>query len=169
LLNPAERAELDAQGGPLLELSGLAYDDSDTSGIPGWNDVDMITPKEGEEAGIQGDDYDPTDVPDFDEANTLDLLTPEEREEYEQDKQVGKQQQQQQDQKKKTSMDPLQKYLDVPREELDPGVQENLKRIKTRLAQKSDKATFSPTPRPSIVSWLKDLKASEGTPIRGGK
>jgi hypothetical protein len=65
--------------GPLLELSGLAYDDSDTSGIPGWNDVDMMTPKEREEAGIAGDDYDPTDVPDFDEAGILDLLTPKER------------------------------------------------------------------------------------------
>jgi hypothetical protein len=52
------------------------------------------------------------------------LFIPEEREEYEQDKQVGKQQQQQQDQKKKTSVDPLQRYLDLPREELDPGVQE---------------------------------------------
>jgi hypothetical protein len=66
-------------------------------------------------------------------------------------------------------VDPFQKCLDMPREELDRGVQENLKRIQTRLAQKSNKATFSPTTRPSIVSWLKDLKASEGTPIRGVK
>jgi hypothetical protein len=44
-----------------------------------------------------------------------------------------------------------------------------MKGIETSLAQKSNKVTFSVTPKPSIVSWLKDLKASEGTPIRGGK
>jgi hypothetical protein len=66
-------------------------------------------------------------------------------------------------------VDSSKKCLDMPREELDLGVQESLKRIETRLAQKSDKAAFSPTPRPSIVSWLKDLKASEGTPIGGVK
>jgi len=30
-------------------------------------------------------------------------------------------------------------------------------------------ATFLPESKPSVVSWLKNLKAAEGTPIRGGK
>lgn len=30
-------------------------------------------------------------------------------------------------------------------------------------------ASFAPQSRPSVVSWLKELKASEGIPIRGGK
>ncbi len=38
-------------------------------------------------------------------------------------------------------------------------------------AESSDNsaASFEPESRPSIVSWLKDMKAAEGTPIRGGK
>jgi len=32
-----------------------------------------------------------------------------------------------------------------------------------------DTATFASESRPSVVSWLKELKAEEGTPIRGGK
>lgn len=54
-------------------------------------------------------------------------------------------------------------------EETDPERLANLRRIAVRAElQKSDTATFVASPRPSVVSWLKDLKAAEGTPIRGG-
>lgn len=33
----------------------------------------------------------------------------------------------------------------------------------------STRASFEPYVRPSVVNWLKETKASEGTPIRGGK
>ena len=36
-------------------------------------------------------------------------------------------------------------------------------------AASSATASFEPLTRPSVVAWLKELKASEGTPIRGGK
>lgn len=53
--------------------------------------------------------------------------------------------------------------------ELDPKTAANLARIAARTAAASDKASFAVTSRPSLVAWLKELKALEGTPIRGGK
>jgi hypothetical protein len=148
-----------------VEWSGPAYDDTteDPSNPAGWNDVANMTPEEREEAGIEDEDYDADDIPVFEEADILALLTPEEREDYEQ------QQKEQQEAPKKEKHDPLRRYQQVPREELDPTVQENLKRIENRLTQnKNGKASVSASPRPSLVSWLKEVKAAEGTPIRGG-
>ena len=44
-----------------------------------------------------------------------------------------------------------------------------VKKIQARSSTGSEKASFASPARPSVVSWLKDLKAAEGTPIRGGK
>ena len=52
----------------------------------------------------------------------------------------------------------------------DPKVAEILSKIEARTnsAQKSSSACFSSTSRPSLVTWLKDLKAQEGNPMKGG-
>jgi 23S rRNA (cytosine1962-C5)-methyltransferase len=54
-------------------------------------------------------------------------------------------------------------------QELDPSTAANLVKIAARTAQSSETASFATPGRPSVVAWLKDLKAAEGTPIRGGK
>ena len=56
------------------------------------------------------------------------------------------------------------------------GLDESAER-KTKKKNKKDEGTAGPAPkaniiqpaRPSLVAWLKDLKASEGSPIKGGK
>ena len=59
-------------------------------------------------------------------------------------------------------------------DELDPRTVANLRRIAARAAAASDEAaaaaSFSETAarRPSVVAWLKDRRAAEGRPIRGG-
>ena len=185
LLSPAERAELEAEGGLEAGLSmngrrGPAYDDTTTSTFdspPGWYDVAKMTPDEREEAGIEDEDWDPTDIPEFNEEDVLALLSPEEREEYDRDKQnanpsvVEPATMSLETNKNRKKKDPLRKYhKNVPREELDTTVQENLKRIETRLKENANsKASFAVTSkRPSVVAWLKEFKAAEGTPIRGG-
>jgi 23S rRNA (cytosine1962-C5)-methyltransferase len=51
----------------------------------------------------------------------------------------------------------------------NPLTAENWKRIAARAVTDSlATATFANNPRPSVVSWFKDHKAAEGTPIRGG-
>jgi 23S rRNA (cytosine1962-C5)-methyltransferase len=176
LLTPDERAEWEAQGE--LDFRGPAYDDEDdlpTMDIPGWYDVVQMTAEEREEAGIEDEDFDPDDIPDFDEGDVLALMSPEEIEEYQQEKLASQLQPSVASQAnvkatKNSKKHPLQRYLDLPREEMDPVMLENLKRIERRLQQQnSTGASLSAYPRPSVVGWLKDLKAGEGTPIRGGK
>ena len=43
------------------------------------------------------------------------------------------------------------------------------KKSNTAVELQKAKANINPTTRPSLVSWLKDLKSNEGTPIKGGK
>lgn len=43
------------------------------------------------------------------------------------------------------------------------------KLLSTQVKHDSKAATFLIESRPSVVTWLKDLKTSQGTPIRGGK
>jgi 23S rRNA (cytosine1962-C5)-methyltransferase len=176
LLTPEERAEWEEQGE--LEFQGPAYEDDvqDPAAvdIPGWYEVAQMSSEERDEACIEDEDFDPEDIPDFNEADILALMSPEEIEDYEQEKIASKLQQNISKQsgvksKKNKCNNPLQRYLDMPRDEMDPNMLENLKRIERRLEQQSRKASFSTAARPSVVSWLKELKASEGTPIRGGK
>ena len=55
-------------------------------------------------------------------------------------------------------------------EPLDQKTAEVYSKIEARKASaKAGRASFEPATRPSVVTWLKDLKAQEGTPIRGGK
>jgi hypothetical protein len=170
LLSPEERAEYEAEGIPLLDTSGPVYDDTTSDitymDIPGWYDVANMSAEEREEAGIEDEDFDPKDIPDFNEADMLALMSPEEAKEYNQEKNSLKIQQQEGSKAK----NPMQKYESVDLESLDPVARENLKRIETRQAQKkNDQASFTPYSRPSVVSWLKEFKADEGIPIRGGK
>lgn len=167
LLSPEERAEIEAQGEPLFETSGTAYDDTNLVpyDIPGWDDVAKMTPEERAEAGITEEDFDPSDVdiPDFAETEILALMSPEEVAEYNEGKQSMD------TEKEEKNLDHLEKLQDVPRESLGVDGQENLKRIEKRLAEKKDVASFASYARPSVVSWLKNKKGSEGSPIRGGK
>jgi len=187
LLSPTERAEWVAQGG--IEFRGPAYDDDDDDGddtdemlernmidIPGWYDVIQMTAEEREEAGIEDEDFDPSDIPDFDEGDVLALMSPEEIEEYEQDKRSSQllsntNEKRDGETKKNThKKDPMERYLNLPREEMDPVTVENLKRIERRHQDRmSHTANLATSQRPSVVGWLKDIKASEGMPIRGGK
>jgi S-adenosylmethionine-dependent methyltransferase len=62
---------------------------------------------------------------------------------------------------------PTQTTLDA---EIDPETALVYSKIEARKSSaKSNKASFAPFARPSIVAWLKDLKAKEGTPMKGGK
>jgi hypothetical protein len=42
-------------------------------------------------------------------------------------------------------------------------------KLAARTAQSSQTASFATPGHPSVVAWLKDLKAAGGNPIRGGK
>ncbi len=166
LLSPEERAMMEAEGDPFFGASSSAVD-----GIPGWYDVENMTPEEREEAGIEDEDYDPSDIPDFDEAEVLALLSEEEREEYEAEKNAQNKDKSKGNKKRK-GLDPVQKYQSMNEDDLNESSAENLKRIKARLTNKEDLSetvNFSSFQRPSVVSWLKDKKADEGNPIRGGK
>jgi len=58
----------------------------------------------------------------------------------------------------------------VDTEFLDPNAREVYFKIQARKsASKSASSSFSPASRPSVVAWLKDLKAEEGSPMKGGK
>ncbi|GAX26863.1 hypothetical protein FisN_9Lh148 [Fistulifera solaris] len=57
---------------------------------------------------------------------------------------------------------------DLNEEDIDPKTLENLRRITARRQMQSRTASFAPYSRPSVVSWLKDIKAKEGMPVRGG-
>ena len=179
LLSPEERAELEAEGGSIFDgLSGKVYydQDEDIDYPPGWYDVQNMTPEERSEAEIEEEDWDSTTNTDnmmngVSEADILALLTPKERAQYEEDKQLATQTATTTNKlnKRDAKYNPLERYHDIPRDELDPTVQDNLNRIETRMSKnKSEKATFSTNVRPSIVAWLKELKEEEGTPIRGG-
>eukprot|EP00536_Pseudo-nitzschia_multiseries_P011002 jgi/Psemu1/27583/gm1.27583_g len=163
LLTPEERAMLEAENDT---FSGTS---AGKSNIPGWYDIESMSPEEREEACIEDEDYDPADVPDFDEADIIALLTDEEREEYE----AGKLEQQSQHgrPKKRKKGDLQTKYESMNEADVDESSVENLRRIKARLAKKNggtETGSFSSFQRPSVVSWLKDRKAAEGNPIRGG-
>lgn len=166
LLSKEERAMLEVKGDSLLGTSSDMFD-----GIPGWHDVENMTPEEREEAGIEGEDYDPSDIPYFDESDVMALLGKEERELYEAENNELKEG----STKAKGGsgvVSTQQKYELMKEEDLNEYAAENLKRIKSRLSTKKDTieaASFWSFQRPSIVSWLKDKKAAEGNPIRGGK
>jgi 23S rRNA (cytosine1962-C5)-methyltransferase len=52
--------------------------------------------------------------------------------------------------------------------DLDEETLSNLRRIEGRKQRASEIATFAEAARPSVITWLKDVKAGEGVPIRGG-
>ena len=158
-MTPEERTEFEAQGGELFGRSGGSRHRSFKSTkkhIPGFDAVELMTPEEREEACIEEEDYDPNDILDFNEEDVLALMTPEERLELD----LGS-----------TKPDiPSEKDTggqDVDEKELSAETIENLRRIRARQEANAGVSLNSST-RPSVVSWLKDLKASEGSPIRGG-
>jgi hypothetical protein len=195
LMTPDERADFEKEGGFLFQSSGPVVADDSIDDF-GFDDITLMTPEERAEAGIDLEDWDPEDTPEerkslnvlsghgdvasmtpaeraeagivagvdwdpneiieFDEADVLAMMTPEEREELGLDVPAKK--------NKPVSKESKQ----VPREQLDPVTLNNLKRIEARVAENKKDASFAAQSRSSVVSWLKEFKASEGTPIRGG-
>lgn len=171
LLSPEERAMVEAEGDSFFGTSSFSVDNSSARNIPGWYDVEKMSPEEREEAGIEDEDYDPSDIPDFDEADVIALLSEEEREEYEAEK-LAQNNDKSKGKKKRRELNAIQKYEEMNEDGLNESSAKNLKRIKARLSNKEDLSecvNFTSFQRPSIVSWLKDKKADEGNPIRGGK
>jgi 23S rRNA G2069 N7-methylase RlmK/C1962 C5-methylase RlmI len=167
-LMPEQRTEMavnDAGSNIILNPTEDVVDDpvDFKNSIPGWYHIENMTPEQREEAGIEADDYDPSDILDFDEADLLDLLSPGELVDYYADKNLQNNQN-----SFSTNQTILERFQDFSEEDLDPIVVENLKRIRARITQGRDVATFSSFQRPSVVSWLKEKKMQEGIPIRGG-
>lgn len=162
-MTPQEKAEFEAEGGSLNYLRGPAYDD--TSIIPGWGDVATMTPEERADAGIEDEDFDPSSFAEYNEADVLALMTPEERLELgltTDDKKAGHGS----DSGKEKGSNKAEKV--ASEKKLDPKTAENWKRIEARSAENKVDASFTPLSRLSLVQWLKELKAEEGNPIRGG-
>lgn len=177
LLSPEEREMVEAEDGSFFGTSSsVTEDDGNTvkNALPGWYDVENMTPGEREEAGIEDEDYDPSDVPEFDEADVLALLSEEEREGYEAERKEEKKGSSKATKKGSNGVNaPQPTYESMNEEDLKESTAENLKRIKARLTTSKNDTTevvsLTSFQRPSIVSWLKDKKAKEGNPIRGGK
>lgn len=193
-LNPEERALLeDADDWKDFDFSIATPTPGDGDGID-WYDTTDMTSEERERAGIKtqeeggAGDYDfypstssyGTEQSDEDEIYAM--LNEKEREEYVENKKREMQQQMKQN--------PLLRYQTMAQHKQtkdggDDGngegtdkasetFHENLKRIEQRLAvgNRSSRASFDvadKSRRPSVVAWLKERKAEEGTPIRGGK
>ena len=170
-LSPEERAMVEAEGDIFATASELVGDPAAVNNIPGWHDIENMTPDQREEAGIEDEDYDPSDIPYFDEADVIALMSEEERELYEAEvTELNKGNREAN--KGKSGVNTKQKYENINEDDLDESAAANVKRIKARLTNKkelSGNVSFSPFQRPSVVSWLKEVKAAEGNPIRGGK
>jgi hypothetical protein len=160
-MTPQERAEFEAEGGSLNYLKGPAFDD--TSIIPGWGDVATMSPEERAEAGIEDEDFDRNFVAEYNEADILALMTPDERLEL---GLVDKKAEHGVDSGDQKGSGEAKRV--ASEKELDPITIENLKRIEARSAENKLDASFASLSRLSVVSWLKELKAEEGNPIRGG-
>lgn len=135
--------------------------------IPGWNDIALMSAEERQMAEIDDDDFDPNDdiISELDESKLLEALTPEEIAELGLD--VSSQSSSGTPDDETDSA--ISKYQSESQNELSDTTKQNIKRIEKRLAENSDEASFAVRTRPSIVSWLKNMKAEEGVPIRGGK
>jgi len=115
------------------------------------------------------------DVLEYSELDVLALMTPEELEEYQEE--LGKKvpipknritptlKEESDGVYKDDSTSALHKLNEG---EVDSETAANLQRIVARTSKITKTASFAHAPRPSVVAWLKDLKAAEGTPIRGG-
>jgi len=86
-----------------------------------------------------------TDILEYDEADILAVMTPEEIEEFHAEGGFG------------------------DRVTADSATLQTVQKMEARTKGGIEKPSFASPVRPSVVGWLKDLKAAEGTPIRGGK
>jgi hypothetical protein len=122
------------------------------------------------------------DVMEYDDSGMLALMTPEEIEEFQQEggfdgmglSDAGAT-------TAKTAAEAVNMFdedekieamVDDAKEKLDPSEHSDSDSDGDSIEEKSSNhgpAFFAPESRPSVVSWLKDIKAAEGTPIRGGK
>jgi 23S rRNA (cytosine1962-C5)-methyltransferase len=131
--------------------------ETSTTAIPAT--PSSVVEEEDEEDMIDSNDTD--DEFDYNEEDLLALMSPEEQEEY----------------LREVSSEPTLTIHrndvsgakeDAKSNDISPATLENLKRIKARAAAVSKRASFAHTTRPSVISWLKEVKAQEGVSIRGG-
>ena len=128
---------------------------------------------------IVDDDDGAEEILEYNELDILALMTPEEIENYKQESgnnfavniqghsstQLSEKETPQSEPLSQTSTDAL---LNGEMDDLDEETAETLRRIQTRQEALQGHASFAEWSRPSLVSWLKDRKAEDGEPIRGG-
>lgn len=157
------------------EVNDLVAIDEEDSGLPeiSSDDLERLKSKFVTQVQIEDEADGSIEIFKYNELDVLALMKPEELEEYRED--GGDEE----------LLALLQAFQSAPLQaqsspSLFDGVEtdemnaygpraENLRRIAARQARMSGKACFAEWVRPSIVAWLKDVKAQEGTPIRGGK
>lgn len=120
------------------------------------------------------EDTDAFDVVEYDQSGMLGVMTPEEIEEFEREGGFdGLQLSDNGAKRAKAAVDAISQYdddneieaiVDSTEEEFSVSVDE----VKPIKVSNAGPANFATDSRPSVVTWLKNLKAAEGTPIRGG-
>lgn len=141
------------------------------------NQPEKVSKKGYKRTKYYDEEADGFDVMEYDETGMLSVMTPEEIEEFEKEggfegmdlSDVGAS-------AAKTAVDAFSSFDDDGEIEAmvdDARSKGSSKKIDPIDNSASDSnhgpAVFAPETRPSVVSWLKDLKSAEGTPIRGGK
>lgn len=139
LLTPEERDEYE------LEMSGMMVADEEDTEDESTNVDNKKKGARIKRVKVQEEDGS-LDMLEYDEQDILSVMTPEEIEEFNAEGGFGD---------GTTSV--------------DSKTSKNVMKIEARSNAASEKASFASPPRPSLVTWLKELKAAEGTPIRGGK
>lgn len=111
----------------------------------------------------------------YNESDILSLLTPEERVEYLRsgsglEKQISSLKMSKITAARDESTDVLEPvYNSIDKRPIDSSTLENIRRIfARRQINNSTYASFASKQRPSVITWLKETKASEGKLIRGG-
>lgn len=120
------------------------------------------------------EDTDAFDVVEYDQSGMLSVMTPEEIEEFEREGGFdGLQLSDNGAKRAKAAVDAISQYDDD--NEIEAFVDSTAKEFsvsgdeaKTSKVSNAGPANFATDSRPSVVTWLKNLKAAEGTPIRGG-
>ena len=163
--------EPEIRDGEVFATSSKLINGTMENSIPGWYKIKNMSLYQCKEAGIEDEDYNPSDILYFDEADVIALMSEEERELYEAEKK-GQKKTSSKTKNRKSGANTKQEYESFNKDGLTESGAENVKKIKACLLNKKDllgSVSFSSFHGPSIVSWLKEKKAAEGNPIRGGK
>ena len=122
-------------------------------------------------------DTDDFDVVDYDQKEMFSVMTPEEIEEFESD--GGFDEMELSDQGAEVAKvaakavsqydddEQIEALVDKTKKEIDEATSDSV--VESSNPSDTGPANFASDSRPYVVTWLKELKAAEGTPIRGGK